>query len=219
MTTRLLIVRHGRTAWNSDGRFQGQLDIPLDEVGQTQAAAVAHRLAQALQRPLERPLAIYASDLSRAWQTARVIQNAIAKAIQPEPIPPLVLEPRLREMHFGEWQGLTYAEIQACQPEALAAWEADWLNNAPPGGETLAQLVERVQAVYHEILAAHPDGTVLLVGHGGALQALLCMALGLPPERFWQLQLDNTGLADLRIYPEGAILNLFNDTCHLERPA
>ena len=68
-----------------------------------------------------------------------------------------------------------------------------------------------------EILAAHPDGTVLVVGHGGALQALLCMALGLPPERFWQLQLDNTGIADLRIYPEGAILNLFNDTCHLER--
>jgi probable phosphoglycerate mutase len=219
LTSRLLIVRHGHTSWNSDGRFQGQLDIPLDEVGQAQAAAVARRLAHELQRAQERPGAIYASDLSRAWQTARSIQNAIAEAIQPEPIPPLVLEPRLREMHFGEWQGLTYAEIQACQPAALAAWEADWLNNAPPGGETLTQLVERVQAVYHEILAAHPDGTVLLVGHGGALQALLCMALGLPPERFWQLQLDNTGLADLRIYPEGAILNLFNDTCHLEQPA
>jgi 2,3-bisphosphoglycerate-dependent phosphoglycerate mutase len=210
LATRLLIVRHGRTAWNSDGRFQGQLDIPLDEVGQSQAAAVAHRLAS------ERPLAIYASDLSRAWQTARWIQNAITEASQPDPTPPLVLEPRLREMHFGEWQGLTYAEIQACQPEALAAWEANWLTNAPPGGETLAQLVERVQAVYREILAAHPDGTVLIVGHGGALQALLCLALGLPPERFWQLQLDNTGVADLRVYPEGAILNLFNDTCHLE---
>ncbi len=210
MTTRLLIVRHGRTAWNSDGRFQGQLDIPLDEVGQAQAAAVAHRLAR------ERPLAIYASDLSRAWQTARWIQNAITEASQPDPTPPLVLEPRLREMHFGEWQGLTYAEIQASQPEALAAWEADWLTNAPPGGETLVQLVERVQAVYREILAAHPDGTALVVGHGGALQALLCLALGLPPERFWQLQLDNTGVADLRVYPEGAILNLFNDTCHLE---
>jgi len=213
MTTRLLIVRHGRTAWNIDGRFQGQLDIPLDEVGQDQAAAVAHRLAQ------ERPVAIYASDLSRAWQTARSIQNAITEAIQPDPVPPLVLEPRLREMHFGEWQGLTYAEIQACQPAALAAWEADWLNNAPPGGETLEQLVERVQSVYQEILSAHPDGTVLMVGHGGALQTLICLALGLPPERFWQLQLDNTGIADLRLYPEGAILNLLNDTCHLQRAA
>jgi alpha-ribazole phosphatase len=211
MATRLLIVRHGRTAWNIDGRFQGQLDIPLDEVGQAQAAAVAQRLAQ------ERPVAIYASDLSRASQTARWIENAIAEAIQPDLLPPLVLEPRLREMHFGEWQGLTYSEIQASQPEALAAWEADWLSNAPPGGETLTQLIERVHPVYHEILAAHPDGTVMVVGHGGALQAMLCMALGLPPERFWQLQLDNTGIADLRIYPEGAILNLFNDTCHLER--
>jgi alpha-ribazole phosphatase len=211
LTTRLLLARHGRTAWNSDGRFQGQLDIPLDEVGQAQAAALAHRLAQ------ERPQAIYASDLSRAWQTARWIQNAIAEASQPDSTPPLVLEPRLREMHFGEWQGLTYAEIQTCQPAALAAWEADWLKNSPPGGETLTQLIERVQAIYQEILAAHPDGTALLVGHGGALQSLLCMALGLPPERFWQLQLDNTGLADLRIYPQGAILNLFNDTCHLDR--
>ncbi len=213
MTTRLLIVRHGRTAWNIDGRFQGQLDIPLDEVGQEQAAAVAHRLAQ------ERPVALYASDLSRAWQTARSIQNAIAATTATEPSPPLILEPRLREMHFGEWQGLTYAEIQACQPAALAAWEADWLNNAPPGGETLEQLVERVRDIYQEILAAHPDGTVMLVGHGGALQTLICLALGLPPERFWQLQLDNTGIADLRIYPEGAILNLFNDTCHLQRAA
>ena len=210
MTTRLLLVRHGHTAWNSDGRLQGQLDIPLDEIGQAQAAAIAQRLAR------ERPVAIYASDLSRTQQTARWIQNAVAETILPDPPPPLVLEPRLREMHFGEWQGMTFAEIQAAQPEALAAWQANRMTDAPPGGETLAQLVDRVQMVYHEILAAHPDGTVMLVGHGGALQVLLCLALGLAPERFWQMQLDNTGLADLRIYPEGAILNLFNDTCHLE---
>jgi 2,3-bisphosphoglycerate-dependent phosphoglycerate mutase len=210
---RLLMIRHGRTSWNFDGRFQGQLDIPLDEAGQDQAAAVASRLA------IERPAAIYSSDLSRAWQTARSIQGAIAMSSQPEPAPPLLLEPRLRELHFGEWQGLTYAEIKSCQPAALAAWEADWLNTAPPGGETLAQLVERVQSVYQEILDSHPAETTLLVGHGGALQALLCLALGVPPERFWQFQLDNTGLTDLRIYPQGAILNLFNDTCHLESKA
>jgi len=210
MTTRLLIVRHGRTAWNVNGRFQGQLDIPLDEVGQAQAGAAARRLAK------ERPAAIYSSDLSRAWQTARAIHTAIITASQPSPPPPLMLDPRLRELHFGEWQGMTYTEIQERYPVALKAWEAEWLNTAPPGGETQAQLIERVQAVYQEIQAAYPDDTVMLVGHGGALQALLCQALGMPVERFWQLHLDNTGLADLRIYPEGAILNLFNDTCHLE---
>ena len=82
MTTRLLIVRHGQTAWNSDGRFQGQLDIPLNETGQAQAAAVARRLAS------EQPQAIYTSDLSRAWQTARSIQNAIGEASSDRRDPP-----------------------------------------------------------------------------------------------------------------------------------
>ena len=204
------LVRHGQTAWNANGRFMGQTDIPLDETGLRQAEAVARRLRD------RRPDAIYASDLQRAWQTAEAIQAAIAGAAHPAPPPELIPEPRLREMYFGEWQGLVYDQIQARYPAALAAWEADMLRSAPTGGETLIQLAGRVQAVYAEVAAAHPDGSVVLVAHGGALQALLCLALGLPVDRFWQLDLKNTSISELHLYPAGAILHRFNDTCHLE---
>jgi alpha-ribazole phosphatase len=206
----LTLVRHGQTAWNATGRFMGQTDVPLDETGLRQAQAVARRLDNT------RPDAIYASDLKRAKQTAEAIQAAIAEAIHPASPPEIIPEPRLRELYFGEWQGLVYDQIQTRYPAALAAWEADMLNCAPAGGETLIQLAGRVQEAYAEIIAAHPEGTVLLVAHGGALQALLCLALGVPIERYWQLELKNTSICELHVYPAGAILHMFNDTCHLE---
>jgi alpha-ribazole phosphatase len=209
--TRLLLLRHGQTAWNLDGRFMGQMDIPLDETGLQQAEAAARRLAR---QPIQ---AIYSSDLSRAWQTAQIVHQAILGASSGGPTVPLVVEPRLREMSFGDWQGLTYAQIQELYPQELATWEADLLECSPPGGETLNDLIQRAQAAYLEILAANLEESVLIVGHGGALQTLCCLALGLPPERFWQLHLSNASLSELRIYPTGAILNLFNDTCHLEQ--
>ena len=206
MSTRLLVVRHGQTDWNSSGRFQGQTDIPLNLIGVGQAQAVARRLAQ------EMPAAIYASDLQRAWQTAEIIHKA-------QPLDgrcPLVAEPRLREMCFGEWEGLTYKEIQARQSQFLQRWESDLEHTAPPGGETLLDLAERVRAANQSIASAHPDSTVLLVAHGGPLQLLIAMALGLPPGRFWQIHLSNASLSELRLHPEGAILNLLNCTEHLE---
>ena len=205
MSTRLLIVRHGQTDWNSSGRFQGQTDIPLNPTGIGQAQAIAERLIT------ETPAAIYASDLQRAWQTAQIIHTALL----PEHRPPLISEPRLREMCFGKWEGLTYNEIQARQPRLLQRWESDLEHTAPPGGETLLEMAERVEALYGSILAAHPDETVLLVAHGGPLQLMITQALGMPRGRFWQVHLSNASLSELRSYLEGAILNLLNCTEHL----
>jgi 2,3-bisphosphoglycerate-dependent phosphoglycerate mutase len=205
MSTRLLIVRHGQTDWNTDGRFQGQTDIPLNLTGIQQAQAVAGRLST------EQPAAIYASDLQRAWQTGEIIQAAFQPARRVE----LISEPSLREMCFGEWEGLTYSEIQARQPRLLERWESDLEHNTPPGGESLLDLRKRVQAVYKSILAEHPNMTVVVVAHGGPLQTLLATALGLPAGRFWQVHLSNASLSELSIYPEGAMLNQLNCTCHL----
>jgi len=206
VNTRLLIVRHGQTDWNSGGRFQGQTDIPLNPTGLAQAQAIARRLAS------ETPAAIYSSDLQRAWQTAQIIHQALP----PENACPLVPEPRLREMCFGKWEGLTYAEIRTRQPRQLQRWESDLEHAAPPGGETLLQMARRVQAAFQDIANAHAVAGVVLVAHGGPLQMLIAQALGLPPGRFWQVHLSNASLTELNLYPEGAILNLLNCTDHLK---
>jgi len=195
--TRLLLVRHGLTDWNSAQRFQGQCDIPLNEEGLRQAAALGERLAG---EPLQ---AIFASDLQRA--------QATAQAITAYHTCPLVVEARLREISFGDWEGLTYTEIGICDPARLAAWEANILENAPAGGETLNQLAGRVQAVLDELLLAHEGETLLLVAHGGPLQVLLCLALGLPPEKYWQFHLSPGSLSEIAIYPQGGIVNLLNE--------
>lgn len=272
---RLLLVRHGRTAWNASGRYMGQLDEPLDEVGLGQAEAVARRLGH------ERPAAVITSDLRRASQTAAAIHRAIGESLRreaageaplPRPAspapgrlpgpaggqspatkvdtsfasyaihgqaagvdksasilvhqpagpgtppggPPLLYEQRLREMNFGAWQGKTYAELQTEDPLRLAAWEADFESHSPPGGETLLDFADRVGQAYAAIVAAYPGQSVIVVAHGGPLQMLLTQALGLPPARFWQFGLSNTGWSELNIYPAGAILNRMNDTAHLE---
>jgi alpha-ribazole phosphatase len=196
--TRLLIVRHGQTDWNTARRFQGQRDIPLNPTGQRQAAAVAERLAG------ETIQAIYASDLQRA--------QATALAIATRHTCPVTAEPRLREVDFGEWEGLTYTEIAASYPVGLAAWERNILENAPPGGESVNQLARRVQAVLDDLLGAPAGETLLLVSHGGPLQVLICLLLGLPPEKYWQFHLSPGSLTEIAVYPQGAIVNLLNDT-------
>jgi 2,3-bisphosphoglycerate-dependent phosphoglycerate mutase len=198
---RLLLVRHAATAWTAQGRFQGQTDIPLSPHGRRQATALAQRLmAETLHM-------LYASDLQRAWETARAI--AAPHAL------PVHAEPRLREMAFGRWEGLTYAEMQQQDAQSLAAWERDQLHSAPPGGETLLQMTQRVRAAYVSILVAGQDKTVGLVAHGGPLQLLLCRALGLPPQAYWQFALSPASLSELCVYEKGAILTCLNDTHHL----
>jgi len=198
---RLLLVRHAATAWTVQGRFQGQTDVPLSPYGQRQVAALARGLMT------ETIHALYASDLQRAWETARAIATPHALCVQ--------LEPRLREMAFGHWEGFTYAELQQSDAQALAAWERDQLHTAPPGGETLLHMTERVRAVYTSVVAAHQDKTVGLVAHGGPLQVLLCLALGLPPQAYWQFALAPASLSELCVYEQGAILMRLNDTPHL----
>ena len=206
MSTRLLVVRHGQTDWNISGRFQGQTDIPLNPAGLRQAQAIAKRLGT------EAPEAIYTSDLQRAWQTAKIIQAALP----PESRPPLIGEPRLREMCFGKWEGLTYNEIQALQPRLLQRWESDLEHTTPPDGENLLSMAQRVHTAYESILALHPEATVVLVAHGGPLQMLITQVLGMPAGRFWQVHLTNASLSVVDVYPEGAIVNLLNSVDHLK---
>ncbi|MBC8507673.1 MAG: alpha-ribazole phosphatase [Anaerolineales bacterium] len=197
----LLLVRHGETEWNLSQRFQGHSDVPLTNIGQQQAASIARRLAD------EEIHAIYTSDLSRAWDTAMAISEFHEIDLQSEL--------RLREGNFGQWEGMTYAEIEQSDPEAVKAWHEDLLNFSPPGGETPLQLSRRVTSFYDEIQTKHSDQTLLLVAHGGSLQILICLLLDIPIGKFWQFNLEHCSLSKISIYPEGAIINVLNDTGHL----
>ena len=198
---RLILARHGETAWNVQHRYQGRTDVELNDAGRRQAAALARRLAQ------EEIHAIYASDLRRARQTAQAIAGRHGL--------PVRSAPRLREMSFGAWEGLTYAEIEERDAQTLAAWRADPASVSPPGGETAAQVADRVQAFLDDLARVRQDRTVLLVAHGGTLRMLLCLALGLDFSHFWQLRLDGASLSELCIYESTAVLNYLNDTHHL----
>ncbi len=203
MTTQLLLVRHGQTAYNAEHRFMGQLDVPLDEVGRAQALAVAARLSS------EHPSAIYSSTLRRALDTARAIQAAIPSH------PELRTDVRLIEGQFGDWEGKQYEELRANDAERLARWEDGRLDNTPPNGEALEDLAERVQAVYRDICAAHPNETVLIVSHGGTLQVMMTLALGLPLEDYRKLWLSNASVSELLVDTNRTVLFRLNDCNHV----
>ena len=200
---RLLLVRHGETAWNRDGRYQGQTDVPLSEMGLAQAQALAERLAR------EKLDAIYSSDLQRARQTAAAIAAPLGLAVRPDR--------RLRELCFGQWEGLTYRQVVERYPEARAFWETHDLYVAPPGGESRMQMLARLQQLLADIRQESPDQSVVLVAHGGPLKLLVCLAIGLAPSHYWQLRLDNASLSEICLYEEGGILTLLNDRHHLAK--
>jgi probable phosphoglycerate mutase len=198
---RLILVRHGETVGNAEDRCQGQHDTPLNDTGRQQVARVAARLAA------ESFDVVYASDLSRAWETATAILDAHDGI-------PLHPEPRLREQSKGVWDGLRWDDIRAQRAEEFAAWQAD-RDAAPPGGETLSQTVARIRAFLDDLTRDHPGQTVLIAAHGAVLRTLICLALGIDPAFTWHFHLDNTGLSELRRYPEGWVLHRLNDTGHL----
>jgi broad specificity phosphatase PhoE len=149
--TRVLLVRHGQTTWNAQGRWQGQLESPLSPLGRRQAAEAA-RAVGALD-------AIVASDLTRAADTAAIIAESLG-------VGPVRLDARLRERDVGEWQGLTRREIEARFPGDLDAWRT------PPGFEHDDDVAARATAALTDLHAVHPGTTVLAVTHGGVIRAL-----------------------------------------------
>ena len=153
MTT-LILVRHGETDWNRDGRFQGHADPPLNERGRRQAHALAEQFAR---EPIE---AVYASDLVRAHETATIIAERLGLDV--------VVDPELRERDVGEWSGLTLAEIEERFPNQLDQWRSGHITV----GESRESLTDRALTAALRIAAAHPDGEVLLVAHGGTLRML-----------------------------------------------
>jgi probable phosphoglycerate mutase len=166
----VVLWRHGRTEWNSQGRFQGQTDVPLDAEGEAQAERAAALLAHLA------PAAIVASDLARAARTAAPL--AARCGLVP------VLDVRLRETFGGTWQGRSRAEIDVDDPGAFEAWLVG-LGLRPGGGETRGEVGDRaVAAVVDALERVPPGGVLVVVTHGGTARALVGRMTGLP-EEYW----------------------------------
>lgn len=162
---RVLLLRHGRTAWNVEGRAQGQTDVPLDELGHAQAAAAAAALTEM------QPDVLVTSDLARAAGTAAYLEEATGLTARHDP--------RLREIHWGVREGSTLEEFRAAAPEAYAAWEDSGRLARIPGGESEEEVAARVGAAVREAVdALHAGQTLVLVSHGAALKAAVATLLG-----------------------------------------
>lgn len=200
--TRILAIRHGETAWNSESRIQGHTDIPLNPHGRWQAAQLARALCE------ESMSAAYASDLSRARETAEAVAELRAL--------PVVTHTGLRERGFGAFEGQTWTELEQRWPAETQAWRKRVPDFAPGGGESLLQLQARVVAAINELAARHLGEQILIVAHGGVLDILYRAAtrLDLQAPRSWELP--NTAVNRLLWSPEGLSLVGWADTTHLQ---
>lgn len=200
--TRVLLVRHGATLLTEEDRFAGQRDVALSPEGEEQARLLGERL---------RPAAIaafVASPLSRAVETARRIAAPHGAGV--------TIDPALREIAHGRWEGRRRAEVEALFPEEYARWERDPFTFAPEGGETGLMVTARALPALLARVEAHPGETILIVSHKATIRLLLCSLLGFDP-RAYRDRLDQSPAAlnviDFRGL-ENARLCLFNDTSH-----
>jgi alpha-ribazole phosphatase len=215
--TRILLVRHGESEFNNTHRFAGHVDIGLTETGRRQVERLHDRLAG------EKIDAVYCSDLRRARITAEIVTAGRDMKITECP--------ELREISYGDIEGLTFTEIQQKYPVLADQIHRSDLTMAFPGGESFTDFVRRVES-FKKRLVNHTDSeSVLVAAHGGPLRTLLLSLLGLSQECWWQLRIDNASLSILDIYPpldtnlkavdniakmpQRVILSLFNEISFL----
>ncbi len=201
--TRIVLIRHGQTAWNREGRFRGRADIPLDEVGRAQAEATAARVAKSW--PV---IAVYSSPLMRAVETAKAVARPFGLVVQPVEA--------LIDIDYGAWQGLTQQQVEERWPEELRLWFEAPHEVRIPGGESLADLRRRAMEAIRNLGANHPRQTITVVGHTVLNRVILLAALGLGNERFWHLSQDTCAINVLETRGDDLVIVTINDICHLQ---
>jgi alpha-ribazole phosphatase len=194
--TWLHLIRHGEVERAAERRFLGHTDVALSATGLTQVQALARRLGG---EPIE---AVYASDLLRARQSAAPL--AAERRVAP------VADPAFREMAMGRWEGLTFEEIRAREPEAAARWLGDPATVAFPAGERLEALRGRVLPALARVLARHRGGHVALVAHGGPNRVILGEALGLPLRHVLRLAQDYGAWSLVEYHDGAAVVHTLN---------
>jgi probable phosphoglycerate mutase len=199
---RLCVIRHGETAWNAEGRVQGQTDVPLSPLGEAQAAALAAALAG------ERFAALYASDLARVRQTAAPAARALGLAPR--------LEAALRERHYGKFETLTYTEARERFPHDFARFKAKESDYDFETGESLARFNARALGAIAAIAARHAGAQVLVFTHGGVLEMVRRHALGLGLAAPRDFEIPNAAINWIEVSGEGWRVEAWAETGHLD---
>lgn len=204
--TKVIFVRHGQTKWNLAGKYQGQSDIELTDLGRHQAELLAKNF------PSEKLDAIYSSDLSRAMETANIVGKRFGLVTNPEPA--------FREIHFGVWEGMTYEEISRHWPDAIQLFFKHPDELDIPKGESFQDVQARATHRLAEIVANNPSSVIAVFAHGAVLRTILAAALHIPIKYIWSMRQDNTAVSIVSYDDDGTIVSLLNSTAHLgnERP-
>ncbi len=204
MPLQLILIRHAETVANVQHRWVGWNDTPLTDRGEAQAETVARRLAA----EVTDAVALYTSPLPRARRTAEVIGQALG--LKPVPLDDL------REINFGDMDGVTLEEMKTHHPDLYERWwDRTDVEFAWPGGERRSDFFRRVSAACDEILSRHREGTVLIVAHGGTLRAMLAHLLPDQMSQWWGYELGHCTLTRLLVEDGRASLLALNDATHL----
>ena len=193
-TCRLLLVRHATAEGN--GRFQGQRDVSLTNAGRRELRLLYEKCSRYPVR------AVYSSDLPRARQTAEAVARKFGLEVE--------VRPELREMHFGQWEGLSWNQIARRFPKLAALWIERFPHETIPGGEPLSQFKKRIAAGVREIVAANRGQCALIVTHAGVIRFTLGKALGLPARNLFRLAQDSCAVNVIDFLEKGAVVRCIN---------
>ena len=198
---KFVLVRHGLTEWNQEGRYLGSSDVGLSEQGKIQAALLAPALDNF---PID---VIYSSPLKRSVETAKQTGEHLGIEV--------TIDDRLRELNFGIFEGLTFQQAQGNYPDQMRRWLDDY-NQPPENGETISSLVERVSGFLKDTIVSNEGKCVLVFSHGGVLREILRQSLDLKKDQHWAFEIAPAGITELIVSGDGVRVKCLNDTCHLE---
>jgi alpha-ribazole phosphatase len=201
MAIELTLIRHAETEWNRKQKYQGHQDISLNSKGKKQAQKLSKYLSN------KKIDMIYSSDLKRAYTTAQIINNFHKLKIRKKQ--------GLKELSFGQWEGMTYDEIEKKAPDLLKQWIRNPIKTKPPGGEDLNSFHQRVINTFKEILKQNNDENILVFTHGGVIKVYLCFILNLDLKDYWKFEISSTGRTVINFYGDNCIIKSVNIVEHL----
>lgn len=195
------LIRHGHTIWHETGGVAGRSDIALSDAGRQAVISLANGLGPGWQ-----PAVWYCSPLQRTRETASLLRKRHREQATESSLPAIAFDERLVELDFGDWEGLTWAQVHEQHELQMRKWGQDWVNRSPPNGETFAQQVKRCGDWLLELqdrLADDSRHSAVAIIHGGSIRALLCLCLGWPLSRAMNFSVDPATICRLQCSDDG----------------